>query len=414
MKNLNKIMNMDGVYLRRLYKTSCLAFRAENMFLRKGGVVFVGDSAVEFWNLDNYFPGLNAVNRGISGDTIEGIRGRLEESIFGLSPSLVVLSGGSNNFAVGYDDVETFIVENYRAIFSAIKTRLPQTKVIVQSVYPVSYISFRNRYRVGHGHIEAINNKLKELALAFGYTYADVYSVLTSGDEEFDTKYTKDGLHPNKEGYKAISDYLRPIIDEALASRDEEEEVDEEEALIAISKSTNDEMTSFVEKVLVSVLGWTTGILFCVGNGLAVSFTLGVILCIFGVVNLLLMAYSKRTLFRAMGVINGIIVAGGIVLCLNDLSYVVMLLIPVVMEVLGVIMTVDAFYGRFVAKKGTIWRLVIFAVGGGILQATGLLFLCNEELRAVYSQRVVGIMLCVGATLLMAFTIIGKSQKKSK
>ena len=111
MKNVNKIMNMDSVYLRRLYKTSCLAFRTENKFVKKGGVVFVGDSITDFCNLDTYYPGLNAVNRGISGDTVEGIRGRLEESVFGLSPSVVVLLGGANNFAEGYDDDEKTALE---------------------------------------------------------------------------------------------------------------------------------------------------------------------------------------------------------------------------------------------------------------------------------------------------------------
>ena len=52
MKNVNKLMNMDSVYLRRLYKTSCLAFRTENRFAKKGGVVFVGDSITDFCNLD--------------------------------------------------------------------------------------------------------------------------------------------------------------------------------------------------------------------------------------------------------------------------------------------------------------------------------------------------------------------------
>ncbi len=214
MKNLNKIFNMDSVYLRRLYKTSCAAFRLENRFAKKGGVVFVGDSITDFCNLDIYYPGLHAANRGISGDTIEGILGRLDESVFGLQPSLVVLHGGANNFQEGYDDVETFVIDTYRQILTQIKTRLPQTKVLVQSVYPVSNVSFHNRYAYGHGHIESINRKLKALTESMGYVYADVYSHLTSGNEEFDKQYSDDGLHPNLKGYKVVSEYLRPIIDE--------------------------------------------------------------------------------------------------------------------------------------------------------------------------------------------------------
>ena len=214
MKNLNKIFNMDSVYLRRLYKTACTAFRMENRFTKKGGVVFVGDSITDFCNLEIYYPGLKAVNRGISGDTIEGILGRMEVSVFDLQPSLVVLHGGANNFQEGYDDAESYIVETYRSILTQIKARLPQTKVLVQSVYPVSDVSFHNRYAYGHGHIVSTNEKLKELVASLGYDFADVYSVIATGDEEFDPRYSDDGLHPNKNGYQTISAYLRPLIDE--------------------------------------------------------------------------------------------------------------------------------------------------------------------------------------------------------
>ena len=213
MKKVNKLLNMDSVYLRRLYKTACTAFCLENRFIKKGGIVFVGDSITDFCNLEIFYRGLKAVNRGISGDTIEGILGRLDCCVFDLQPSLVVILGGANNFQEGYDDVETFIIDTYNTILSQIKARLPLTKVLVQSVYPVSDVSFHNRYAFGHGHIVSINKKLEELTRFFGYEYADVYSVLTSGDEEFDKRYTNDGLHPNIKGYEVISAYLRPIID---------------------------------------------------------------------------------------------------------------------------------------------------------------------------------------------------------
>lgn len=220
MKNLNKLFNMDAVYLRRLYRTACRAFRMENKFVKKGGVVFVGDSITDFCNLDIYYPGLKAVNRGISGDTIEGIANRLDVCIFDIEPSFVVLLGGANNFQEGYDDVETFIIDTYHSILAQIKARLPKTKVLVQSIYPVSDVSFHNRYKYGHGHIESINKKLEALTKSFGYDFADVYSILTSGDEEFDKRYTDDGLHPNIHGYKVISEYLRPIIDDLRGKKE--------------------------------------------------------------------------------------------------------------------------------------------------------------------------------------------------
>ena len=375
-------------------------------FEKKGGIVFVGDSITDFCNLDAYYPGLNAVNRGISGDTIEGIRGRLEESIFGLSPSLVVILGGANNFAEGYDDVETHVIDTYRDILSQIKARLPKTKVLVQSVYPVSDVSFHNRYKYGHGHVESINQKLKELVQSFGYKFADVYSVITSGNEEFDAKYTDDGLHPNVDGYKVVSNYLRPIIDAMLA----EHEVGQKENSIHAKEAT----TYFIEKILVSILALAMGILFCCGVSAAVSITLGVILCVYGVVNIAVIGVSKRPLFSAMGILDGVIIAIGIAFCTHDLSTMIVLLIPFVIEVLGALMFVDAFVYFFIFRHGGVGRMIAFAVVGAGFCSLGLAFLIVEDFRLGYSQLVTGIMLCIASAVLLATTIVGKVKKDKK
>lgn len=406
MKNLNKIMNMDSVYLRRLYKTSCLAFRTENRFIKNGGIVFVGDSITDFCNLDTFYPGLKAINRGISGDTIEGIRGRLEESVFGLSPSLVVILGGANNFSEGYDDVESFIVDTYRSILSQIKARLPETKVLVQSIYPISDVSFHNRYKYGHGHIESINNKLKDLVLSLGYDFADVYSVLTSGNEEFNPQYSDDGLHPNKVGFKVISEYIRPIIDTMLDNQDTKNKE-------TTSVHNRETMTSFVEKILVSALAMTVGILFSLNVTAGVSITLGVILCIYGVVNIAVIGVCKRPLFSVMGIIDVVIVAIGIAFCVHDLSTLIVLLIPFIMELLGGLMFIDAFVSFLIFKHGTITRLISFSVIGAALCSFGLSFLIVESFRLNYSQLIVGIMLCLSSIALLTHTILQYKKKKN-
>ena len=410
------MFNMDSVYLRRLYKTACTAFRMENKLVKKGGVVFVGDSITDFCNLDVYYHGLKAVNRGISGDTVEGVRGRLEESVFGLAPSLVVIHCGANNFAEGYDDVETFIIDAYRSILSQIKARLPQTKVLVQSVYPVSDVSFHNRYKFGHGHIESINEKLKALTDSLGYDYADVYSVITSGNEEFDGRYTDDGLHPNKEGYKVISQYLKPIIYDMLGKQysldDEKGEIEDNYEKSSIQ--LKEEATSFIEKILVSTLLMTIGILLCFSISAAVSITLGVILCVYGIVNIVIIIVSRRPLLSVMGIIDGVTVAIGVAFCTHDLSNVVVLLIPFIMDILGIIIFADSFVRYFLLKQGSVKRLVVFALAGGAMAALGLCFLCIGDFRLGYAKLVFGLMLNVAAVVLFAYSVIGRLKERSR
>lgn len=416
MKNVNKLMNMDSVYLRRLYNTSCLAFRTENRFAKKGGVVFVGDSITDFCNLDTYYPELNAVNRGISGDTIEGILGRLDVSIFDLEPSVVVLLGGANNFAEGYDDVETFVIDTYRAILSQIKARLPQTKVVVQSVYPVSDVSFHNRYKYGHGHIRAINAKLEELTLSMGYVYADVYSVLATGDEEFDSRYTDDGLHPNAKGYAAISAYLRPIVDglrgEITARGEDNQQKASQNEVVVDSVKAKEAATSLIEKMLVAVFLMAMGVLFCVRISGAISITIGVILCVYGVVNLSIIGISHRPLFSIMGVIDGAIVAVGIAFSTHDLSMVIVLLLPYILTILGALMLIDGFIGYFGRKQGGKSRIVVFSIAGAAMFSLGISFFAVEEFRLGYEQLIFGVILCVASVLLATATIVGRLKKK--
>ena len=63
----------------------------------KGGVVFFGDSLTEFCDLDKFYPDLNAINRGIAGDTTSGMLERVRSNVVKLDPSVVVFLGGAND-----------------------------------------------------------------------------------------------------------------------------------------------------------------------------------------------------------------------------------------------------------------------------------------------------------------------------
>ena len=44
-------------------------------------------------------------------------------------------------------------------------------------------------------------------------TYIDMYDLLKDDDDNFDSIYTDDGLHPNDEGYETITKKLKKYID---------------------------------------------------------------------------------------------------------------------------------------------------------------------------------------------------------
>ncbi|MBO4534989.1 MAG: hypothetical protein J5755_03520 [Clostridia bacterium] len=212
---IGNIMYYWWVYPYIWYKR--ISFDVANRKCETGHVVFVGDSITDGCDLDLYYPDLHAYNRGTSGDTTSGVLRRMRNSVYDLKPSLVVLLIGTNDYERAYDRSNEHILKNYRAILEAIHTKCPTTKVIAQSVYPIADVSFHDHYRYGHGHIKALNQGIAALCAEFGYTYADVFSLLEDGDEEMDMRFSEDGLHPNDQGYQIISAYLKPLIAATLA-----------------------------------------------------------------------------------------------------------------------------------------------------------------------------------------------------
>lgn len=195
-----------------------VAFAIDNGKVEAGHVLFVGDSITDGCDLDVYYPTLSAYNRGIAGQTSDDLLHDMSGCIYDLEPSLIVLLIGTNDYQRCPAHSNEHILANYRVILEGISTHLPDAEVLVQSVYPISDVSFRRHYRYGHGHIEDLNAGIRALAAEYGYAYADVYSLLTVGDEEMNPAYSEDGLHPNAEGYRVISAYLTPIIRAMLAS----------------------------------------------------------------------------------------------------------------------------------------------------------------------------------------------------
>lgn len=174
-----------------------------------GTAVFLGDSITELCELETYYPGLRAENQGISGDTTAGMLNRLDSSVYAYSPDILVLHGGINDLFLGYEDDQ--IVENLCAIVRNVQQKLPDTEIVLQSLYPVA--------ETGGGylteHIRAINARLEQLSAEIGCRYVDVYSALKMEDGSLRPAYSDDGLHPNDAGYGAacpvVADAIRQI-----------------------------------------------------------------------------------------------------------------------------------------------------------------------------------------------------------
>lgn len=190
-------------------------FKEYNRLVKKEGIVFVGDSLTQNYNVYEYFEGYPVLNRGIGGDTTQGLLSRLKESVYDLNPSIVILLIGTNDFGLIENSDEFTVARNIARIIEEIRAHCPDTKILLESLYPVNEgkdpkidaLSVGSRT---NAQIEKTNELLSEIE---GVTYVNVHDSLTDEEGNLRLDYTMEGLHVNACGYVAITEILKQEID---------------------------------------------------------------------------------------------------------------------------------------------------------------------------------------------------------
>ena len=160
------------------------------------------------WN--ELFPQKRVKNRGISGDTSEGVFDRLDAVVKG-KPAKIFILIGVNDISREIK-VET-IVLNMKQIVEKIQKESPKTKIYIQSILPVN-----PDFEMFKGHmkpelIKEINQFYQNIAQEYKVNYIDLYShFLEDGTDKMNKKYTNDGLHLLGEGYLLWREIVKPYL----------------------------------------------------------------------------------------------------------------------------------------------------------------------------------------------------------
>lgn len=187
------------------YDTKVSAFKKLNTYSKPGGIVFVGDSITQDYNVYEYFKGVDVYNRGIGGDTSEGVLRRLDESVFALKPSQVFLQIGTNDFELLNAKPEE-IAHRIKEIVSKIRAFDKDIKIHVISIYPVN--PQMDKETVGKRTNEKIvktNELIKEMN---DITYLSIGDYLLK-DGILNEAYSLEGLHLNQQGYEVVTKHLK-------------------------------------------------------------------------------------------------------------------------------------------------------------------------------------------------------------
>jgi len=204
-------------------------------------VVFMGDSITDFWNLAQYFPGKPYVNRGIGGQTTPQMLVRIYPDVVDLKPAAMVLLAGTNDIARNTGPATAEMIQQNIMAMTEL-AQLHGMKVILCAVLPVSDYPYLRQQTApagnaapnaaqggrgapppskmteGHpaGDILKLNAWMKAYAAKVNAIYADYFSAVVDERGWLKDSYSADGLHPNAEGYKVMTEVLTAALQKAL------------------------------------------------------------------------------------------------------------------------------------------------------------------------------------------------------
>lgn len=175
----------------------------------------LGNSITHYWGGQPYekrrvaddiwqklFKGKSVVNMEYGWDRIENVQWRvLHGELDGFCAQKIFMMIGTNNLENNTDEE---IVRGIKETVNLIARKQPQAKLYVVKILP------RKDYEE---RLVSLNSLLEKTLSNNSYVQVlDFSDVLTGKDGKIKEKLFSDGLHPNRNGYKLISDKLKAYL----------------------------------------------------------------------------------------------------------------------------------------------------------------------------------------------------------
>jgi N-acetylglucosamine-6-sulfatase len=179
-------------------------------------LAFIGDSITQGWEdaghlvWQEYYADRNAINLGISGDRTEHVIWRLTHGNLGkLQPKVFVLMIGTNNTGHFDQDPEQ-VAAGVERILEILQTRLPDTKIILQGIFPRGQDPFDSK-RLNN---IAINQRIQRFADGQRVYFSDIGHQFLEPDGSISKQIMPDFLHLSPAGYQRWAAGLEPLLKE--------------------------------------------------------------------------------------------------------------------------------------------------------------------------------------------------------
>ncbi len=202
-----------NLFLSNVFDDRVSWFRTMNKYVKDRPSVFVGDSLTQEFLLTEVLSGYNVCNRGIGGDTTNGVLKRMRESVYDLNPKKLFLQIGANDYTITKNTIKE-IRDNIAKISSLSLKKIPDLEVYLIALYPVGEKAFIQvdgvdvKYSDANKKIRDTNKLIKELALNSNYTYIDAYELFSDEKGNLTNEWTRDGIHLSPLGYEILEKEL--------------------------------------------------------------------------------------------------------------------------------------------------------------------------------------------------------------
>lgn len=187
-------------------------------------IIMIGDSITHGWEnagkevWDQYYAKRNAVNMGFSGDKTQQVLWRLEHGeVNNINPKLAVLMIGTNN-SNGNEYTSEQIADGVKAIVCQLRTRLPNTKILVLAIFPRGDATERKdkaadaSYNPQWEKNDKANKMIAKIADNKTIYYLDINKDFLNKKGELPRDVMPDLLHPNKKGYEIWAKAMEPMV----------------------------------------------------------------------------------------------------------------------------------------------------------------------------------------------------------
>lgn len=172
---------------------------------RNGGlrrIVFLGDSLTAGGDWASWFPDVDAINLGISGNTTDDVLARLD-AVIAEAPDDISLLIGTND--LGTRMTVEHLCRNIQLMLVELRRELPGTRLLLQSIMPRG-VEFTELVREANIH-------LWQFAPTVRAQYLDLWPALAGENGAIRPEYSDDNLHLTAAGYEAWLAELRPALE---------------------------------------------------------------------------------------------------------------------------------------------------------------------------------------------------------